>query len=46
MRVDVRHHEQISYGGEEAAAPDEGEQVEGGQLSRLIELAVLGLGQV
>ncbi len=42
----MRRHERSSYGGEEAAAPDEGEQVEGGQLSRLIELAVLGLGQV
>ncbi len=42
----MRCHERSSYGGEEAAAPDKGEQVEDGQLSRLIELAVLGLGQV
>lgn len=34
------------YRCEDAAAPDEGEQVEHGQLSRLIKLAVLGLGKV
>lgn len=42
----LRRQEQISYIGEDAAAPNEGAQVEGGQLSRLIELAVLRFGQV
>lgn len=45
-RRNSRHHVQISYIGEDAAAPDKGEQVEGGQLSRLIELAVFCFGQV
>lgn len=35
-----------SYGKQDAGAPAEGEQVEGAQLARLIELAVLGFGEV
>lgn len=36
----------FSYRCQDAAAPDEGEQVERCQLSRLVELAVFGFGQV
>lgn len=36
----------MAYRCEDAAAPDEGEQVEHRQLSRLVELAVLGLRKV
>lgn len=36
----------VRYRREDAAAPDEGEQVEHSQLARLIELAVLGLRKV
>lgn len=34
------------YRCEDAAAPGEGEQVERSELSRLVELAVFGFGQV
>lgn len=36
----------FSYRCQDAAAPDEWEQVEGSQLSGLVELAVFGFGQV
>lgn len=35
-----------AYRCEDAAAPDEGEQVEHSQLARLVKLAVFGLGKV
>lgn len=46
MWVEQSRRQQPAYRCEDAAAPDEGEQVEDGQLSRLIKLAVLGLGEV
>lgn len=41
-----RNGERFSYRCQDAAAPDEWEQVERGQLSGLVELAVFGFGQV
>lgn len=35
-----------TYREQDAGAPDKGEQVEGAELARLVELAVLGLGEV
>lgn len=35
-----------TYRDQDAGAPEKGEQVEGAELARLVELAVFGLGEV